>query len=102
MRRTELVLALVAGLIGGLIIGQTLSGNSALAQKGQKKRSILAAQEFRLLDGDQKTRVSLRVDEKGDFAVSLYDKQGKVSGQFGFSSDGRPSITLGTKSGGKK
>jgi hypothetical protein len=54
-----LVLALVAGLVGGVVSSQFFIGKSAFAEKKAKPQKVIEAQEFRLVDKEGKTRAML-------------------------------------------
>ena len=54
-----LVLALVAGLVGGVVSSQFLMGQPAFAEKKSKPLKVVESEEFRLVDKDGKTRAFL-------------------------------------------
>ena len=54
-----LVVALIAGLMGGVVSSQYLVGQTAFARKKEPPRKVIEAQEFRLVDKDGKTRAFL-------------------------------------------
>jgi len=54
-----LVLALVAGLVGGVVSSQFLMGQPAFAEKKSNPLKVVESEEFRLVDKDGKTRAFL-------------------------------------------
>lgn len=101
MRKNKhVLLALLTGIFGmlfGMIFSQFFPVQSILAHDITQHQKLLAAEEFCLVDMSGNVRVSLKVDEKDEFSLSLYDKGGKHLGAFGLSPEGRTSITLGGK-----
>lgn len=91
-----IVFALFLGFAVGLVCGQLIQTQSSYAAKKTSHKKVLAAEEFRLVDGVGKMRASLRVDDNGEFSLALFDKEGKPAGTFGLGPDGRPSVTLGS------
>ena len=73
-----LVLALIAGLVGGVVSSQFLIGKSAFAEKKVESKRIIEAEEFRLVD--DKGNLLARLDD-GDFGyggnLAVYHKEFK-------------------------
>ncbi len=59
MRRTNLsvitIIALLAGLVGGVLLSQTRMGKTVLARESFQPKEFVSAKEFRLVDGNDKT-----------------------------------------------
>ena len=70
-----LVLALVAGLVGGVVSSQFLMGQPAFAEKKAKPQKAIEAEEFRLVDKNGKTRAFLGIN-KGQPRFELHGKRG--------------------------
>ena len=56
-----LILALVAGLVGGVVSSQFLVGQPAFAEKKSKPQKVIEAQEFRLVNKNGKLRAFLKM-----------------------------------------
>ena len=54
-----ILLAIVAGLVGGMLSSQFLMGEPVFAQKTPQAQKVIEAQEFRVVDKDGKSRVRL-------------------------------------------
>ena len=80
-----LVLALVTGLVGGVVSSQFLVGQAAFASKKEKPRKVIEAQEFRLVDKDGKTRAFLGIN-RGQPRFELHGKRGFPLAVLGLSS----------------
>jgi hypothetical protein len=80
-----IVLALVAGLVGGVVSSQFLMGQPAFAEKKAKPQKVIEAQEFRLVDKDGKTRAFLGIN-RGQPRFELHGKRGFPLAVLGLSS----------------
>jgi hypothetical protein len=90
-------MAFIFGVMFASVFGHFVQTPRVAAQSDPIYEKVLAAEEFRLVDNLGKTRVSLRVDENGEFSLGLFDKEGNPTGTFQLSPDGRPSLTIGNK-----
>lgn len=70
------VLALIAGLVGGLLSSQFFEGHTAFAEKESKPGKIVQASEFRLVDEKDLVRASFGLSGGGP-GIILYGKSGK-------------------------
>jgi hypothetical protein len=78
------MLALGAGLIGGIIGGRFSNPGAALAAEAPVKN--IAAEEIALVDAHNKTHAFLHLNKDGDPSFELYDHLGKLRAGLGFSS----------------
>ena len=85
-----LVLALVAGLVGGVVSSQFLGSQPAFAKKYPFSKKVIEAEEFRLVDKDGKTRAFLGFGHspinKGQPRFELHGKEGFPLAVLGVSS----------------
>lgn len=85
-----LVLALVAGLVGGVVSSQFLMGQPAFAEKKSNPLKVVESEEFRLVDKDGKTRAFLGFDHspinRGQPRFVLHGKTGFPLAVLGLSS----------------
>lgn len=94
-----LVLALVAGLVGGVVSGQFLVGQNAFAEKEPKPTKIISAERFFLMDEDGRPRATLGTTAEGVSLVFM-DESGNVrssitpGGLMVLDSKGKPRIML--------
>ncbi len=70
---TVVLLALMAGLAGGLFAGRFLAGEPAMAQQRHK---VVNSEEFLLVDRFGRTRAGLGLDPKGEVGLILLNKDG--------------------------
>lgn len=74
-----LALALIGGLIGGALSARVFIDKQAFAQKSPLHQKIIVAQEFRLVDEQEKTRAILGLTSRvGQPGLWLHDKNGRV------------------------
>ncbi|MEE9610662.1 MAG: hypothetical protein V3W19_05385 [Desulfatiglandales bacterium] len=74
-----LTLALIGGLIGGAISTRLFMDKQAFAQKSLQHEKIIVAEEFRLVDEQEKTRAILGLSSQvGQPGLWLNDKNGRV------------------------
>jgi len=85
-----LVLALVAGLVGGVVSSQFFVGQPAFAEKDAKTEKVIEAEEFRLVDKDGRTRAFLGFGHspinRGQPRLELHGKEGFPLAVLGVSS----------------
>ena len=94
-----LVLALIAGLMGGVVSSWFLVGKSAFAEKKAEPQKVIEAREFRLVDENRKIRAILGptatgvsfvfMDEFGNFRSGI-----TPSGMMVLDEKGKPRIML--------
>jgi hypothetical protein len=81
-----------------LLVVVLLAGDVALrcvgAQPGGAAPKVVTAQEFRLVDGEGKTRASMAVQADGSAGMVLLDKGGKRRAVLRLRPDGSPSLSL--------
>jgi hypothetical protein len=94
-----LVLALVAGLVGGVVSSQFLLGQPALAEKRAESKRIIEAEEFRLIDREGKHRITLKMEGLRETIPKLkfFDSDGKKT--ISLSGGSWPSMALWDESG---
>ncbi|MDH3559180.1 MAG: hypothetical protein OEV25_16455 [Deltaproteobacteria bacterium] len=85
-----LVLALVAGLVGGVVSSQFFMGQPAFAEKKSNPMKVVESEEFRLVDKDGKTRAFLGFGHspinRGQPRFELHGKEGFPLAVLGVSS----------------
>ncbi len=104
MRRTELsfmvVIALLAGLVGGVLLSQTRMGKTVLAQGSFQPKEFVSAKEFRLIDENDRTLAVLGGHPgKEPFlpiepALRFYDRNGKLVVLLGLVPSNKPKLAL--------
>ena len=74
-KQTVLIVAvaLVAGLVGGVVASWFLMGAPVFAQKAPQPEKVLQAEKFELVDQAGKTRAGLRMAPNGRLGLDLYD-----------------------------
>ena len=99
------VLALVAGLAGGMVSSWFFSNQLVFAREATKKAaeispelSVIMAREINLLGLDRKTRIRLAVDANGEPGLHYYDEKGRYRAGFSIG-QGTPALTMRDKSG---
>ena len=119
------VLALVAGLVGGVVSSQFFIGFPVFAEKKANAQKIVEAEEFRLVDAHGKVLGGLRVTPSGEAELALFsaggangvvltledeggtwlfmlDKNGKKRARFGLALSEFPTIELFDRGGRKR
>lgn len=85
------VLALVAGLVGGVFSSQYFIGVPVFAQK--TSQDVIKAKEFRLLDNQGRTRAALGTHEQG-VVFGMTDNNGILRVALEIANDGDPQLAL--------
>ena len=119
------VVALVAGLVGGVVSSQFSMGFPVLAEEKAKAQKIVEAEEFRVVDPHGKVLGGLRVTPGGEAELALFsaagahgvvltpedeggtwlfmlDKNGKKRARFGLALSELPTIELFDRGGRKR
>jgi hypothetical protein len=104
MRRTKLsfviILALLAGLVGGVLLSQTETGKTVLAREGFQPEQYVSAKEFRLVDENGRTLAVLGGHPgKEPFlpiepALRFYDDNGELVVLLGLVPSNKPKLAL--------
>jgi hypothetical protein len=99
------VLALAAGLAGGMVSSWFFSNQLVFAREATKKAAeispelrVIMAREINLLGLDRKPRIKLAVDEYGEPGLHFYDEKGRYRAGFSVG-QGTPALTMRDKSG---
>jgi len=99
------VLALAAGLAGGIVSSWFLSNQPVFAKEATKEAveispelRVIMAREINLLGLDRKPRIKLAVDQNGEPGLHYYDEKGRYRAGFSVG-QGTPSLTMRDKSG---
>ena len=89
--RSMLVLALIAGLVGGVISGLLLQGRAALAQREPiddlRSNRVLTVEKLLLVDSSGKIRGKLGLWPNGKPGLFAYDDNGIPHTSLGLSTD---------------
>jgi hypothetical protein len=97
-----IVLALVAGLVGGVVSGQFLLGQPAFAEKmGKitKFKGMVQARGFNVVDEGGNIRAVLTVSTDDYPMVALTNKKNQVIASLMVSENGKPRLTLSDETG---
>jgi len=86
-----MVLAVTAGLIGGLLADRLSLDRPVLASESDK---VITAQTFKLVDGKGSTRASISMSAGGQPALELFDTTQRVRVLFDMSAKGDPQLFL--------
>ncbi|MBM4123735.1 MAG: hypothetical protein FJ246_02075 [Nitrospira sp.] len=73
---TMLVLAMLAGLVGGIVSERVFGSESALAQQRSK---AVTSEEYLLVDKSGRARAGLGLDARGEVGLILLSKDGNRS-----------------------
>jgi hypothetical protein len=99
------VLALAAGLAGGMASSWFFSNQLVFAKEATKKAEeispelrVIMAREINLLGLDRKPRIKLAVDQNGEPGLHFYNDKGRYRAGFSVG-QGTPSLTMRDKSG---
>jgi hypothetical protein len=99
------VLALAAGLAGGMASSWFFSSQLVFAKEATKKAEeispelrVIMAREINLLGLDRKPRIKLAVDQNGEPGLHFYNDKGRYRAGFSVG-QGTPSLTMRDKSG---
>ncbi len=99
------VLALVAGLVGGVVSSWFFTNQPVFAKEVTSKskeifpeRRVIMAKEIMLLGLDRKPRIRLMVDKNGEPGLHFYDEEGRYRAGFSVG-EGTPALTMHDKSG---
>ncbi|UCE83012.1 MAG: hypothetical protein JSV47_00240 [Deltaproteobacteria bacterium] len=94
------ILALLAGLVGGVVLSQTQMGKTMLAQESFQPEEFVSAREFRLVDENGKTLAVLGGHPgKEPFlpiepALRFYDQDGELLLLLGLVPGNKPKLAL--------
>ena len=104
MRKTNLslivILALMAGLVGGILLSQTQMGKTVLARESFRPEEFVSAKEFRLVDKNGRTLAVLGGHPgKEPFlpiepALRFYDQDGELLLLLGLVPNNKPKLAL--------
>lgn len=90
---------MAAGLVGGLLSGALLRGESVIAQESSPSVKVLAAEEFRLIGPDGKVRARLVAQADGAEGLMFYDGSGKIRAEMGVNAAGVSELALYDQAG---
>ena len=85
------VLAVAAGLIGGIMAGRLSIAHPVLASEPDKE---IRAQAFTLVDGHGATHAALSMSEDGGPALEFYDSDHRIRVVFEMTGNGDPRLFL--------
>lgn len=96
---TMLVLAVGAGLLGGLVSGSLTSTPPAFAEKTAAPK-VISAESFFIVDQQGQVRAALALSpDNGQPALVFLDKQGKVRLRASLLAQGHPAVYVDGKDG---
>lgn len=88
------LLALVAGFVGGVISSQIFVSRPIFPQKEPKPQKVVVAKKFRLVDERGVVRAALGLTAKGQPGLGLLDKKGIPRVVLGIGENSRPSLVM--------
>lgn len=88
------LLALVAGFIGGVVSSQIFVSGSLFTQKEPKPQKVVVAEKFRLVDKTGIVRAALGLTGEGQPGLGMLDKRGVPRVVLGIGKNGRPSLVM--------
>ncbi|MFH0811106.1 MAG: hypothetical protein V2A77_11675 [Pseudomonadota bacterium] len=91
------ILALVAGLIGGLVASRLAFVPAAWAQNRTPK--TIEAEDFRLVDAERNLRALLRVEKGGQPELTLWDTSGMARAALRLNHEQEPVFDMWSKGG---
>lgn len=93
------VLALLAGLVGGLVSSQLFVGQPVFAETAQQNEKVVVAGEFRLVDKQGKTHAVLKFSPSSGPSLAMIDESGRARAALGLLGDGTPFFGMLDKNG---
>lgn len=93
------VLALLGGLVGGLVSSQLFVGRPVFAETALQNEQVVVAREFRLVDRQGKTRAALKFSPSSGPSLAMIDESGKARAALGLLGDGTPFLGMLDKNG---
>jgi len=93
------IVALAAGLVGGVVSSWFLMGAPVFAQKAPQPEKVLQAERFEVVDQAGKLRAALGTASDGSPSLTLADQAGKSRATLGIASDGSPGLQLYDQAG---
>jgi hypothetical protein len=88
------VLAIVAGLIGGAVASWTFVGQPVFAQNQPQDKKVITAEQFRVVDKNGNKRAVLGVRSDGSTYLTLYEIKNKERISLGVMAKGYPILTF--------
>src|SRR5208337_1533817 len=86
---TQVSIALVAGLAGGILASRPWTGRAFAAARHSK---TLSAEQFVLIDRDGTRRGLIQVASNGAASLTLYDRDGRSRAELETAPDGAASL----------
>jgi len=93
------ILALIAGLIGGMVSSQLFTGKPVFAQKKSIPQKAVAAEEFLLVDKDGNLRASFGDLPNKGLGLTVLGKNANIRLLLGVNDNGEPGLWLYNKDG---
>jgi len=91
MKRKELLMAVMAGFLGGALSGPFFQAIPAFASDLTRGR-VLSVEKLLITDNNGTARVGLGVTDDGRVTMAISDQKGQVRIGFGILADGNPSL----------
>lgn len=93
------VVAMAAGIVGGLLSEALLRGEPVIAQETLAPVKVVTAEEFRLIGKDGKARAGFAAHESGATSLAFYDGSGKIRAEMGINAAGVSELALYDQAG---
>ena len=88
------VVALFAGLVGGIVSSQLFMGQPIFAQAARQDEQVVVAGEFGLVDKQGKTRAVLKFSPGTGPILAMIDEGDNVRAALGLVKDGSPFLGM--------
>jgi hypothetical protein len=88
------LLALVAGFIGGVFSSQIFASRPLFTEKEPRQQKVVVAEKFRLVDETGMVRAALGLTRKGQPGLGMLDKRGLPRIVLGIGKNGQPSLVM--------
>lgn len=93
------VMALMAGLVGGVLSGLAIRGEPVIAQESSSPVKVLSAEEVRIVGKDGKVRTVIGGQADGAAYITFYDGKGTVRAEMGMNAAGVSELALYDQAG---
>lgn len=94
MYKLMLVVAMVAGLVGGFVSGRLFAPDLVTAQEAAKRAKVIEAETIRLVEPDGRVRAAFEILPDGTVRYGMVDKQGAVRLSLVVDGDGNARLDL--------
>ena len=93
------VIALITGIVGGVIVVQFFSGGYVFAEKSTQQFKVIEVEEFRLIDKNGKSRAVFGQSKDGNPSLIFFDKDNNSRVKIAVGDDGGSVVDVLDKDG---